>query len=85
MNYTFVRAIGDVLSLYMLLILVRWFAPRLDFDLRSPRWAWIPRITDPLIGKVRSVLPPMGPMDFGPLGALLIVWLLRGLLVGTLG
>ena len=80
MNSVIVRAIWDLLTLYMLLILVRWFGPRVNFDLHSPRWAWIPRLTDPLIKKVRALLPHMGPMDFGPLGALLVVWLARTIL-----
>lgn len=71
------RAVGSVLSLYMLVIVVRWTAPWLEFDVQSPRWRWIGRITDPLFLLVRRVLPPMGPVDLGPIGALFAVWLVR--------
>lgn len=72
-----IRAVSALLTLYMLLILLRWTAPWLEFDIHSPRWRWIARLTDPLLDLVRRVLPPMGPMDFGPLGALFVVWLVR--------
>lgn len=84
MRFLVIRAVGNLLALYMLLILLRWFSPWLEFDIRSRRWGWIPRVTDPLINKVRRLLPHMGPMDFAPLGALLVVWLARLILLGVL-
>ncbi|HOZ48484.1 MAG TPA: YggT family protein [Candidatus Hydrogenedentes bacterium] len=72
-----IRAITSVLTLYMMAILLRWSAPWIEFDVHSQRWRWIPRITDPLFEWLRRVLPPMGPMDFAPLAALFIVWLVR--------
>lgn len=71
------RAVYSVLTLYMLLILLRWLAPWLQFDVydRRIRWAW--RLTDPLISTLRRVLPPMGPVDFGPVAALFVVWVVR--------
>ncbi len=35
------------------------------------------------INALRRVLPPMGPMDFGPLAALFVVWVVRALSVGV--
>ena len=74
-----IRASGSVFTFYMLLILVRWTAPWIEFDLHAPRWTWIPRLTDPLLNRLRRLLPSMGPMDFGPLAALFVVWLARAL------
>jgi len=76
-THILVRATGRLLTVYMLLILLRWLGPFLQFDLDSPRWRWIPRLTDPLINRMRQLLPSMGPMDFGPIAALCLVWFAR--------
>ena len=85
----YARAAQSILTLYMLLILLRWLGPWLLLDLRNRRWRWICRLTDPLIAAVRRILPPMGPVDFGPLGAVLLVWVVRvisvNILVGITG
>ena len=71
------RALNAALTIYMMLILLRWLAPWLQLDVfnRWLRWAW--RITDPLIDFMRRKLPPMGPMDFAPLAALFLVFVVR--------
>ncbi|NIA13086.1 MAG: hypothetical protein GWP08_03315 [Nitrospiraceae bacterium] len=78
------RAVGNLLSLYMLLILVRWLAPWMQLDLHTKRLRWICVATDPLLDAMRRLLPPMGPMDFGPLAALFAVWVVRTLSVSIL-
>lgn len=71
------RATASVLTLYMLLILLRWFGPWLSLDVEGGPLRWVSRLTDPLIKRLRRAIPPLGPADFGPLAALLLVWLLR--------
>ena len=73
-----------VLTLYMLLLVLRWFGPWIMFDFEKARLRWATRLTDPLIAKIRQVLPPMGPVDFGPLAAIVAVWIIRDLSVGIL-
>ena len=73
----YVRIAYSVLTLYMMLILMRWIGPRLSMDVTSGRLAWIARLTDPLITRLRRVLPHMGPIDFGPIAALVLVWFVR--------
>lgn len=77
------RALYAVFTLYMLMILLRWLAPWLELNLHGPWLSWIPRLVDPLVNALRRILPSMGPMDFGPLAALFVVWLLRAILVGA--
>ena len=79
-----IRAVYAVHTLYMLLLLLRWLGPWLEIDLHGRRWFWIPRLTDPLLFKLRQILPHMGPFDVAPLAAVLMVWLLRELVVGML-
>jgi len=78
------RGAHDLLTLYMMLILLRWVSPWLELDVQSPRLRWICTLTDPLINALRRALPPMGPMDFGPLAAVFVVWVVRALSVGLL-
>lgn len=42
-------------------------------------------ITNPLIQPIRRWLPPMGGIDFSPLVALLLIWLVESILLGLLG
>lgn len=75
--------LGSALTLYMMVILLRWTAPWLELDLRSPRWRWIPQATDPLLQWIRKVLPPMGgTFDWAPAAALLALWVVRVACVG---
>jgi uncharacterized protein YggT (Ycf19 family) len=78
------RAAYNLLTLYMLVILVYWFAPWLKINLYTRRTSWIPRLAEPLVLRVRRVLPDMGPMDFGPIGAVFVVWIARTLAVSIL-
>ena len=75
------RIAYSVLTLYMILILLRWIGPRMTMDVTSGRLAWISLLTDPLITRLRRVLPHMGPIDFGPIAALVLVWFVRMLSV----
>lgn len=76
------RTIYSIATIYMLMILIRWTAPHLDIDLNNKRWKYISKLTDPLIKIMRKILPPLGPMDFGPLTALIAVWLIREIVTG---
>ena len=39
------------------------------------------KITDPLIEPIRRRLPPLGGIDFSPLIALLLIWLVENILL----
>ncbi len=77
MNLVLRAAVGSALTLYMLAILVRWLGPWIDLDFHSLNWRGIPKIVDPLVSRIRKLLPPMGPMDWSPPAALMGVWLIR--------
>ncbi len=74
-------AVGSLLTLYMMAILLRWLAPWLEVELSRGPLRLIPRLVDPLVGLLRRLLPPMGPMDWGPLAAVILVWIARLVLV----
>ncbi len=59
--------------------LFSWFDP----TGRTPIGAILIKITDPLIVPIRRLLPSAGFMDFSPLVALLIIFILQKLLSST--
>jgi len=79
-----VRALNSAITLYMLAILVRWTAPWIQLELTTGPLRMLPRITDPLIDLMRQLLgkfmPPPNSFDWGPIAALLVVWIVRLLL-----
>ena len=82
LQFMIASLLGSALTLYMLLILLRWTAPFLELELRGRWLAWIPKLTDPLIELMRRLLPPMGPMDWGPIAAVVAVWIVRLIILG---
>jgi YggT family protein len=78
------HVVYSVFTLYMMGIVLRWLGPWIGYDLTLSRMRWSCRIIDPMLDRMRRVLPPMGPMDFGPIATLLAVWVARTLLVRML-
>ncbi|HDP34033.1 MAG TPA: YggT family protein [Candidatus Hydrogenedentes bacterium] len=69
------------ITLYMMAILIRWTAPFLSLNLYKRGVRIIPAITDPFLKLVRRILPPMGFVDWSPVAAVLILWVVRVVLV----
>lgn len=70
-----------VLTLYMMALLLRWLGPWLELEFHGPFMRLIPVVCDPFIKFTKRLLPPMGPMDFSPLAAVMGVFILRLILV----
>jgi Predicted integral membrane protein len=69
------------ISIYLVLLLIRvlltWF-PNVNWS--SQPFAGLSQITDPYLNLFRSVLPPMGGIDFSPmLGFLVLTFIQRAL------
>ncbi len=71
----------SAITLYMMLILLRWTSPFLSINMNQSWLRWIPSLTDPLLNLIRRTLPPMGFADWTPVAALLILWVIRVLVV----
>ena len=73
-----------LLSLYSLLIIIRIIFSwgRLSYTNRVMRF--LVDVTEPLLGLLRRILPPLGWLDISPLVALLIIWLFQQAVAGTL-
>jgi uncharacterized protein YggT (Ycf19 family) len=75
------RVTHSAISIYMILVLLRWLGPWIGLEMSYGRWRWIARVTDPLINRVRQIIPNLGPVDFGPIATVFILWFVRVLLV----
>jgi YggT family protein len=75
-------ALGQFLQIYSVLLIVRillsWF-PNLDFY--NPPLSILSQITDPYLNLFRSIIPPLGGMDFSPLLAIFVLNIVSRLFV----
>lgn len=69
------------LTLYMMALLLRWLGPWLELEFHGPFLRVIPWVSDPLMRLMRRLLPPMGPMDWSPLAAVMSVFIVRLIIV----
>ena len=76
-----VSILYSAFTLYMMALLLRWLGPWLELEFTGPILGLLPKATDPLIDLMKRVLPPMGPMDFSPLAAVISVYILRLIIV----
>jgi YggT family protein len=79
------KVLNVVLNLYMWLIIIRalasWFSP----DPYNPLYQFLIRITEPVLGYIRRILPMRaGMMDLSPIVALLAIIFLQTFLVQSL-
>jgi YggT family protein len=83
-----VAVLGTILygliSIYILLIFIRviFSLARVSYTNRMMRF--LVKITEPLLGPLRRVIPPVGMMDISPIVAFIILWLLQTAVAGTL-
>lgn len=69
------------LTLYMMALLLRWLGPWLELEFHGPFLRILPALTDPFIRLMKRALPPMGPMDWSPLAAVISIFILRLIIV----
>jgi YggT family protein len=76
--------ISGLISIYILLIVIRivfsW--GMLSYTNRLMRF--LVNVTEPLLGPLRRMIPPLGWLDISPLVAILILWLFQQAVAGTL-
>ena len=80
-----VTTLATFVSLYSYLLIIRvlltWF-PTIDWS--SQPFAALSQISDPYLNLFRSIIPPLGGMDFSPILAFLALDLV-GKVLNTLG
>ncbi|MFN5836858.1 MAG: YggT family protein [Pseudanabaena sp.] len=73
-----VDTVGKFLQIYSILLIIRilltWF-PNVDWY-KQP-FATLSQVTDPYLNLFRSIIPPLGGMDFSPILAFLALNLMQ--------
>ncbi len=73
--------LATVVQIYSFVLLIRILLSWVRVDPYNPMVRFLYDITDPLLEPLRRVIPPAGMMDFSPMVAFLILWILRVLLM----
>ncbi len=76
--------VGAAFNLVMVAIFIRVIASWFGVGPYRPWMRPLVFLTDWIIQPVRRILPPMGMIDFSPMVAWLILWVLRGFVVNLL-
>ncbi|NPA39967.1 MAG: YggT family protein [Thermodesulfobacteria bacterium] len=73
-----------LLTIYIWLIIIRcvisWFFP---FSFH-PAVRFVYRVTEPVLGPLRRIIPPIGNIDISPIVAIFIIYFLQTLIYYTL-
>lgn len=73
-----------LLSIYILLIIIRIVFSWAMIGYTNRIMRFLIDTTEPLLGPLRRVIPPLGWLDISPLVAFLILWLFQAAVAGTL-
>ncbi len=83
-----ISALGYILygavSIYMLLIFIRITFSWANLSYSNRLMRFLINATEPLLGPLRRMIPPLGVMDISPIFAFIILWLLKAAISGTL-
>jgi YggT family protein len=73
-----------LLSLFSLLIFIRIIFSWGMVSYQNRVMRFLVDATEPLLGPLRRIIPPLGRMDISPIVAFLILWLFQAAIAGTL-
>jgi len=73
-----------LLSIYTLLIIMRIVFSWAMVSYTNRIMRFLVDVTEPLLGPLRRIIPPLGWLDISPLVAFLILWLFQAAVAGTL-
>jgi YggT family protein len=84
--YLIATSLAQFLQIYIVLLIIRilltWF-PTVEWG--TAPFSWLSQITDPYLNLFRSIIPPLGGMDFSPMLAILLLQVVSGVIPGLLG
>ena len=76
--------ISGLISIYILFIVMRIVFSWGGLSYTNRVMRFLIDVTEPLLGPLRRIIPPLGWMDISPLVAILILWLFQQAVAGTL-
>ena len=83
--YTIVSLADGILTLLTYAVILRavisWIRP----NQQNPLVLLLKRVTDPILGPLERLIPPIGGMDFTPVIAIILIQVVQGLIPRLLG
>jgi YggT family protein len=73
-----------LISFYILLVFMRIIFSWGMVSYSNRIMRFLVNATEPLLGPLRRMIPPLGPFDISPIVAFLILWLFQAAIAGTL-
>src|SRR5687768_13253888 len=73
-----------LISFYILLVFMRIIFSWAMVSYTNRVMRFLVNATEPLLGPLRRMIPPLGPFDISPIVAFLILWLFQAAIAGTL-
>ena len=74
------RLIDLIFTLYTFAFIARALLPLFRIDYYHPVMRFLFQITEPLLAPLRRYIPPVSGLDFAPMAAVLVLWLVQWLL-----
>ncbi len=84
--YLLANTLAMFCNIYFVLIIIRvllsWFPTINWFD---PPFSYLSQLTDPYLNIFRSIIPPLGGLDFSPILAIFLLQFLAGMFTNLQG
>ena len=74
----------NIVDLYSLVVFVAVILSWVQLPPDNPVAGFVNSITEPVLGRIRRALPPMGGLDFSPMILLVGLQMLKAFLIGSL-
>ena len=84
MAFSLINLISLAANIYSILIIIRVILSWVSLDPRNTLVGRVYRLTEPVLGPVRNLLPSMGGIDFSPILVLVGIQLLENVVVRML-
>ncbi|MBE7414592.1 MAG: YggT family protein [Deltaproteobacteria bacterium] len=78
------KVLDTVLTLYFWIIVIRAIISWVNPDPYNPIVRFLYQITEPVLGRVRRILPQMGGLDISPLIVILIIYFVQAGIIPSL-
>jgi len=74
-----IRLLDALIDLYILAVIVRVVLSWINFDPHNPFVKFLIQITEPVLRKIRQVIPPISGIDLSPMILIFGLYILRNL------
>ncbi len=75
------RLLDLIFQLYILAVVIRAVISWFSIDLNNPFIKFLHDITEPILSKIRNIVPLVGGMDLSPLVLIIVLSILRRIII----